>query len=246
MLSYIIIASVLEMLIAFAGILFVFAGIEKIKKYLYYFISFSVGTFLGVVFFDLLPEAIELTPVGKAPMWVLVGFLLFYLLGRFLFWYHHHEDEHCDHTYTKTSGTMVLVADLAHNFVDGIVIATAFIADTHLGIVTTLAVLLHEFPQEMSDFFVLINAGMSKGRALFLNFLVSTTTLLGAFLGYFAFSSIEGVIGPLIGIAAGNFLYIAASDLLPELHRTENGGKKVIQVALLFFGLVIIYIISMV
>lgn len=251
MLSYIIIASLLEMLVAFVGILFVFAGVEKIKKYIYYFISFSVGTFLGVVFFDLLPEAMELTPHEKGPLWILAGFIAFYLMGRFLFWFHHHEDEHCDHgddhtdaKSAKSTGTMILTADFVHNFVDGIVIAAAFLADTHLGIVTTIAVLLHEFPQEMSDFFVLIRAGMSKIRALLLNFLSSVSTLIGALLGYFAFSSVEGIVGPLLGIAAGNFLYIAASDLLPELHRKENNGKKVVQVALLLFGIAIIFIVS--
>ncbi len=246
MLSYIVIASLLEMLVAFVGILFVFAGVEKIKKYIYYFISFSVGTFLGVIFFDLLPEAIELTENEKAPLWVLAGFIAFYLLGRFLFWFHHHEDEHCDHEHTdkKSTATMILTADFVHNFVDGIVIAVAFMADTHLGIVTTVAVLLHEFPQEMSDFFVLIRSGMSKARALFFNFLSSVSTLAGALLGYFALGSAEGMVGPLLGIAAGNFLYIAASDLLPELHRKENTGKKVVQVAILFLGIAIIFAVS--
>ncbi len=246
MLSYIIIASLLEMLVAFVGIIFVFAGVEKIKKYIYYFISFSVGTFLGVIFFDLLPEAMELTPNGKGPVWILAGFIAFYLLGRFLFWFHHHEDEHCDHDHTnaKSTGSMILTADFVHNFVDGIVIAAAFLADTHLGIVTTVAVLLHEFPQEMSDFFVLIRSGMSKTRALLLNFLSSVSTLVGALVGYFAFSSVEGIVGPLLGIAAGNFLYIAASDLLPELHRKENTGKKVVQVAILFLGIAIIFVVS--
>ena len=246
MLSYIVIASLLEMVVAFAGILFVLAGFKSVRKHLYYFISFSVGTFLGVVFFDLLPEAFELNAEGHPSLWVLGGFLLFYILSRFLFWYHHHEDEHCDHEYNKASGSMVLIADFVHNFVDGIVIAAAFMADTHLGIVTTIAVLLHEFPQEMSDFFVLIHAGMSKTRALLLNFAVSMSTLVGALLAYFAFSSVEGIVGPLLGLAAGNFLYIAASDLLPELHSKHNGGKKFVQVGLLFLGLAIIYGVSLI
>ena len=204
-----------------------------------------MGTFLGVVFFDLLPEAIELTEHEQGPLWVLGGFLTFYLLSRFLFWYHHHEDEHCDHEYSKESGVMILSADFVHNFVDGILIAAAFMADTHLGIVTTIAVLLHEFPQEMSDFFVLIRAGMSKTKALLLNFLVSISTLAGALIAYFALSSIEFAIGPLLGIAAGNFLYIAASDLLPSLHAKENKSRRAIQVILLFVGLGVMFTISL-
>lgn len=245
MLSYIIIASLLQMLVAFVGLFFVFLGSDQIKKYVYYFISFSVGTFLGVVFFDLLPEAVELTEHGEGPMWILGGFLLFYILGRFLFWYHHHHsDTECDHGVSKESGVMVLTADVLHNFIDGILIAGAFMADTHLGVVTTIAVLFHELPQEISDFFVLVHSGMSKARALALNFLVSCSTLFGAMLGYFALSMTEGWVGPLLGIAAGNFLYIAASDLLPELNKSSNAGKRIVQISLVFLGVFIMLILT--
>lgn len=245
MLSTIIIASLAQMLVALAGLIFVFMGTEKIKQYVYYFISFSVGTFLGVVFFDLLPEAVELTEHGEGPMWILGGFLLFYLLGRFLFWYHHHHShEDCEHEVSHESGSLVLLADLVHNFIDGVLIAGAFMADTHLGIITTVAVLLHELPQEISDFFVLIHSGYSKTKALVLNFAVSCSTLVGALIGYFALSSTTGLIGPLLGIAAGNFLYIAASDLLPELHSKKNSSDKLVQIVILFLGIALMFALT--
>ena len=176
MLSYIIIASLLEMLVAFAGVFFIFLDFNRFKRYLPYFISFSVGTFLGVVFFGVLPEAINLSTPKEALFFALVGFLTFFLLSRVLFWYHHHDGE--EHDPLKSSASLVLAGDFIHNAIDGVIIALAFTADYHIGVITTLAVLAHEFPQEVSNFFVLVNAGMKKGKALLYNFLVSISTVV--------------------------------------------------------------------
>lgn len=242
---YIIAAVVAEILISLVGIFFVFLGYTQFRKYLPYFISFSVGTFLAVVFLELLPEAIEISTPETVFFYTLIGFLFFFLFSRVLHWYHHH-DEHChEHETIKASGYMILAGDLIHNFIDGIIITLAFFVDINVGALTTVAVLFHELPQEVSDFFVLINSGLSKTKALFLNFLVSLTTLLGAVLTYFAASNIEKIIGPALGIVAGNFLYISMSDLIPELNLDhKNGSSTVKQFSLILLGIIVIYLVT--
>lgn len=260
-LFYIILASILEMLVALAGILFLFLTTNKFKKYLTHFISFSIGAFLAVIFLSLLPEAIKESSVDIALLYTLAGFLFFFLLSRFLYWYHHHDGDDnetdTDHVEKiivektkeiKTSGYLVLYGDILHNAVDGIVIALAFLADINLGIVTTTAVLFHEFPQEAVDFFVMINSGLSRGRALFYNFLVSSSTLISAVLTYFLATKInvEEFIGPALGIAAGNFLYLAASDLIPELHERHKAGASTIkQFSFIIFGVIVMFTVLM-
>jgi len=257
-LIFIILATVSEMLVALIGIFFMFLSSEKFKKYLPYFISFSVGTFLAVIFLNILPEAIEESSVDTALSYTLVGFLFFFLLSRFLSWYHHHEEDepavggNVGHTHTmephhdvKTSGYLVLAGDIIHNAIDGVVIALAFIADTNLGIVTTIAVLFHELPQEAADFIVLLHAGFSRARALFFNFLVSSSTLIVAIITYFVAIDVEKLMGPALGLVAGNFLYIAASDLIPELHASHKigAGTTVRQFSLILLGVAIMYMI---
>jgi len=248
MLLYIVIASILESLASLIGVVFLFLGYDRIKEYIQYFISFSVGTFLGVIFFDILPEALDVSNQETVFLYVIVGFLFFFLLSRFVNLYHVHyeEDLMCHDHYKRKSGYMVLAGDIIHNFIDGIIIALAFLADLHLGIITTIAVLLHEFPQEASDFFVLVHSGFSKGKALLFNFLVSLSTIAGALLAYFFAVNAENIIGPALGLVAGNFLYIAASDLIPELHtgHRENGANTFGQFILIILGVGLMYIIT--
>lgn len=244
LLFYIIAAVVAEILVSLIGIFFVFFGYTQFKKYLQYFVSFSVGTFLGVIFFEILPEAVEISTPDTAFFYTLIGFMFFFLFSRILHWYHHHEESCSEHEIIKASGYMVLAGDLIHNFIDGIIITLAFLVDINIGILTTTAVLFHEFPQEVSDFFVLINSGFSKTKALLLNFLVSFTTLIGALITYFTASNIEKVIGPALGIVAGNFLYISMSDLIPELnHDNKNRSNTVKQFLLILLGITLIYLI---
>ncbi|GMQ94899.1 MAG: hypothetical protein BMS9Abin13_009 [Patescibacteria group bacterium] len=258
-LLYIVLATIAEMIVALAGIFFVFLGSEKLKRYLPYFISFSVGTFLAVVFLNILPEAMKYSSPDTILSYTLAGFLFFLLLSRFLHWYHHHEKRECspedgsskcvrvDDTRVsiKASGYLVLAGDFIHNFIDGIIIALAFLADVNIGIVTTIAVLFHEFPQEVADFFILINAGFSKKKALLFNFLVSSTTLVGAVITYFLAVNIDKFIGPALGLVAGNFLYIAASDLIPELQARHGAGtgSTIRQFSLILLGVFIMYTI---
>lgn len=261
-LLYIILATLAEMLVALTGIFFMFMRSEIFKKYLPYFISFSVGTFLAVVFLNILPEAIEESSAKGALAYTLAGFLFFFALSRFLHWYHYHEQDHHvvsgsvdtahthsiephqDHT-MKTSGWLVLVGDVIHNAIDGVVIALAFVADFNLGVATTIAVLFHELPQEAADFIVLLHSGFSRAKALFFNFLVSSSTLITAVLTYFVALDIDKFMGPALGVVAGNFLYIAAADLIPELHTRHyaGAGSTLKQFSLILLGVFVMYAI---
>lgn len=239
---YIIIASILESLVALTGILFLFIGYDRFKKYLPHLISFSIGTFLAVVFFELIPESSEMIGAELSSIYILIGFLFFFVFSKFLHWYHHHDGDCCPKTSLKTSGYLVLMGDFIHNFIDGIIIALAFIADFRIGIVTTVAVLFHEFPQEASDFFVMIHSGFSEGKALFFNFLVSLSTIIGAVLTYFLANKIDIIVGPALGLVAGNFLYISASDLLPELNKDHKNILH--QLFFVFLGIFVIYLVT--
>lgn len=253
----IVIATLAEMLVALAGMFFVFMSAEKLRKYLPHFISLSVGAFLGVIFLDLLPEAIHESSTEVALSYTLIGFLFFFLLSRFLHWYHHHhEDEdnevihhtselHPKMATKKSTGYLVLAGDSVHNTVDGVVIALAFIADFNVGVVTTIAVLFHEFPQEVADFFILLNSGFSKVKALMLNLAVSSTTLIAAVVTYFIAVDFDKIIGPALAIVAGNFLYIAAADLIPELHERHRAGtgSTFRQFSLIALGVLIMFVI---
>jgi zinc and cadmium transporter len=194
---------------------------------------------MGAAFLELLPEAIEASPnyesVGIA---IIVGIIVLFLFEKVLQWYHCHDQATCD--YHTFSGT-VLFGDALHNFIDGIIIALGFVVGgVAVGIPTTIAVFLHEIPQEMGDFAVLSHAGYSRGKILFYNALTALTAVVGALVGYYLFGSIEAYVGIFIALAAGTFIYIAVSDLLPEL-RHEPGLKDIGHVIAIVLGVLIIW-----
>lgn len=231
-------AALLESLVSLIGRLFVFWSEEKIKKIVHHFIGFAVGSLLGVVFLDIFPEALEFASSETVFASALIGFLLFFLLERFLFWYHCH-DGVCQ---VHTAGYLVLVGDAIHNFIDGVVISVAFLADFRLGVLTSVAVIFHEIPQEVSDFVVLLHSGFARSRALFYNFLIALATVLGALSAFFIRGSIENILGIALGLVAGNFLYIAAADLIPELHHSEGHktATPFVQILLISLGVGVI------
>lgn len=234
-LGWILGAAILESFVSLIGRLFVFWSEERVKKLSHHFIGFAVGALLGVVFLDLLPEALEFSSSETVFLWALVGFLAFFLLERFLFWYHCH-DGVCP---VHAAGYLVLIGDAIHNFIDGVIIAVAFLADFKLGILTSFAVIFHELPQEISDFVVLLQSGFGRAKALLYNFLIALTTILGAIFAYLIKGSIESFLGIALGLVAGNFLYIAAADLIPELHHPETGkpAAPYMQFLLMIFGI---------
>jgi len=191
-------------------------------------IPVAIGVFLGVVFFELIPETLEAGGEwGSLP--IAAGFISFYLLSYLLHTYHHHhETGHCqDHCEDAAGASMLLIGDAIHNLADGIIIAGAFMINPAVGIATTIGVALHEIPQEIAEFGVLLNAGYSKVKAAWLNFLSASSVVIGALLTLLFASQLEEYIWVLTGLAAGNLLYIAASDLLPDVHEDSRGSGQV-------------------
>ncbi|MEK9186623.1 MAG: ZIP family metal transporter [Patescibacteria group bacterium] len=247
MLIPILIGSFAVSLVAFTGVLVLILKPETAKRFSFYFISFAAGTLLGVVFLDLLPEAAELAGNPESIFWyVLIGFLIFFILERSLIWYHcHGTNSHPSHR--SQSATLILIGDAVHNLIDGVIIAIAFIADFKLGILTTISVALHEVPQEIGDFSVLIYGGMKRLKALVLNTLVAFTTVIGA-IGLYLFAGaapdINALLVPALAMVAGGFIYISAVDLIPELHHETRTGQIFMTSALFFLGIAAIYLVG--
>jgi len=214
-------------------------------------ISFAIGAMLGAAFLALLPHAMlspTVTDIHSITLAVLIGLLLFFILEKAVIWRHCHST-HCEahvpeHDYKdgQAAGIMVLFGDALHNFVDGVLIAAAFLTDTHLGIVTALAVAAHEIPQEVGDFAVLLHSGFTRSRALYFNLLSSFATIIGGVLAYYSLSGVEWALPYVLAIAASSFIYIAVADLIPGLHKRAQGAEAIQQLALIITGVLVIYL----
>jgi len=236
----ILIACFLISICVWLAILFLFFKKETLSKITMFLVSLSAGALIGGAFLHLLPEASEGMEAEKLFFVVLSAFVLFFLIEKIFHWRHCHK-ENCE---VHTFGYMNLVGDSLHNFIDGLVIASVFMVDFKLGIITTLAIALHEIPQEIGDFGVLIHAGFNKVKALVLNYIVATTIILGGVVGYFASFYIEGVMPYLLPIAAGGFIYIAASDLMPEIRKESNFKKSIMSFGIFLLGIVFMYAVK--
>jgi zinc and cadmium transporter len=201
-------------------------------------VSFAVGAMLGAVFLVILPHALQHSEsVEPLLATVLLGILAFFTLEKLVLWRHCHESR-CDaHDDRGRSGMMIVIGDVFHNFVDGIIIAAAFLADVRLGIVTSAAIIAHEIPQELGDFLVLLNSGYSRMHALALNLLAGFAMLAGGVLGYFALQTLEGWVPILLGIAAASLLYVSVADLIPGLHKRPELRATLTQVLLIALGI---------
>lgn len=245
--------------VAAAGLFLVFP--EKFRhRLLPHLVSFAVGTLLGAAFLGLLPHALAESGVEDFHAItgaVLLGLLGFFLLEKMVLWRHCHSN-HCevhtpdtshDHNHNHnehhhaSAGTLILVGDGIHNFVDGILIAAAFLTDVHLGIVTSLAVAAHEIPQEVGDFAVLLQSGFSRAKAFLFNVLASLTTVIGALLAYYALADVTHWLPYVLAVAASSFIYVAVADLIPGLHRRVNAGAAVQQIVLIVAGVMVIYLV---
>ena len=207
-------------------------------------ISYAIGALLGAVFLEILPHAFEATgSAHRLAAVILGGILFFFVLEKLVLWRHCHaeqceaHDHHRDPNDHGRSGMMILVGDTIHNFVDGVLIAAAFIADTGLGIVTALAIIAHEIPQEVGDFVILLHSGYSKARAFAFNLISSAATLVGGLLAYFALRSMQDWVPTLLGLAAASMLYVSVADLIPGLHRRPELRATVEQVLLICLGI---------
>lgn len=239
---YPILSVIFVSLLSFVGVLFIAIKEEKLKKILLFLVSFAAGGLLGDSFIHLLPEAIKESgfTLGVS-LAVLVGLLLFFVLEKFICWRHCHIPTSKSHPHPVVF--MNLIGDGFHNFIDGAVISASFLTSFPLGIATTLAVVLHEIPQEIGDFGVLLHGGLSKTKALVFNFASALAAVGGAILVLILGERIIGVSQLLIPFTAGGFIYIAGSDLIPELHKETNLAKSLIQMVGLILGIGIMLIL---
>jgi zinc and cadmium transporter len=212
-------------------------------------VSYAIGALLGAVFLEILPEAIKLsTNIALLSGTILGGILLFFTLEKLLIWRHCHHD-HCEaHEQPESkvgehgrSGLMIIVGNTFHNFVDGIIIAAAFLTDIKLGLVTALAIIAHEIPQEVGDFMILLHSGYRKGQALWLNLMSSLATLVGGVLAYYALQSMQGFVPVLLALAAASMIYVAVADLIPGLHKRTALRDTLEQVVLIMLGIFSIF-----
>lgn len=223
-------------------------------------ISFAIGALLAVAFWGLIPEAFEKVKPEQfqsLSATILAGILGFFVLEKLLIWRHCHygrceahgddtqSDNHAhghghSHGGAKSAGALIIVGDSIHNFVDGVLIAAAFLTDVQLGIVTSLAVAAHEIPQEVGDFAILLDSGYSRGKALFYNVLASLTTVLGGVLAYFSLEDLHDSLPYFLALAASSFIYIAVADLIPSLHTKTDMKTSLQQIALIAAGVFLI------
>jgi zinc and cadmium transporter len=206
--------------VALAGLLLLFKR-SLLHTIVGYLIPYAIGTLLGAAFFGMIPHALQNLESGSVLPTVLCGIIVFYVLEKFALWRHCHEQP-CD-VHTR-AGLMILVGDALHNFVDGVAIAVAFAESVPLGIVTSIAVIAHEVPQEVGDFAILLESGYSKSRAFALNTLSSLAAVPGAIITYFALPLVQPLTPYLLSISAASFIYIALADLVPG--RRAGGGLK--------------------
>ena len=235
----ILIAVIIVSLISLIGI-FIFLKEKILNRILFFLVSFAAGSLLGAAFLDLLPEALNSHNKNIVPIFILLGILSFFILEKFLYWHHHHTEEKDVHTFTYLN----IVGDGVHNFVDGAVIAVSFLSSTALGIVTTVAIIAHEIPQEIGDFAILIYGGFSKAKALVYNFLTALTAILGALLAFFYSKSIGSLSSNLTAFAVGGFIYIASTDLIPEIQKEKDLKKSMLQFLLMVIGILLIWIVG--
>lgn len=246
MLFDIILATTAVSLISLVGVFFVFRG-EKPRMNLKNMISFAAGSLLAVSFLDLLPEIItnKYFQPDEIFLFVLASIIIFFILERVLHWHHCHC--HGEHAITQahkhTLKVNNLVGDGFHNLIDGFLIAGAFMVDRNLGLTVTLGVMLHEIPQEIADFGVLMYSGMTKSKALLYNLLIGLTSVLGAILFYYFLNDYEWLAPVMAAIAAGNFIYLATADILPELTRGDDTDKFWQQILWFLAGVLTIWVI---
>ncbi len=239
-LEYILLFTFIGSIGALIGGIILLSREKLMLKISHFLASFAAGILLGTAFFDLLPEAAhEGETIGTDIFpWVLFGIILFFLLERFIHWFHHHEEFH-DEKEVKSTLPLIILGDTMHNFIDGVVIAATFMVSVPLGIATSLSVFAHELPQEIGDFGLMLHKGLKPRRIILVNILSAAVSFLGAIITYLLGNILEGYIPMLLAITAGFFIYIASSDLIPEIHHEKRKGFAFVESLLLIAGVVI-------
>jgi len=237
-LFFILVASLIDSLVALVGIFSLWMSDESLKKILIVLVAFSAGALLSGALFHLTEESLINLDSMEVFMLIIVGFISFFIIEKFIHWHHCHEGKCDKHPFTY----LILVGDAVHNFVDGLVIAASFFVSLIFGWITTMLVILHEIPQELGDFGTLVYGGFEKKKALFFNFLSQITCVIGALTGFFL-TGFSNTFIYLLPFAAGGFIYIASSDLIPELRKEQSVKKSL--VSFLFFVIGVLFILIM-
>lgn len=244
-----------------AASIFLWLSEQRQQAVLPHGVSFAIGALLAGAFYGLIPHAFEEASheqIETLSACILAGILLFFVLEKLLIWRHchsnaceaHGEEAHHDHSHQhdmhqrKAAGLFILLGDSMHNFVDGVLIAAAFLTDPQLGIVTSLAVAAHEIPQEVGDFAILLHSGYSRGKALFYNVLASLATVVGGVLAYFGMSHLHDALPYFLCLAASSFIYIAVADLIPSLHKKTDTRTSLQQIAFIISGVLLIVVMQ--
>ncbi len=240
-LLYIIAATTIVGLVSLAGAMFLAFRVD-VKKATFYLISLASGTLLGGAFLHLIPESLEILEPRPAFILISVGIFIFFIMEKFLIWRHCHHHQHMEDHKRSTTAHMILVGDSVHNIIDGVIIGSAFLVSPSFGISITLAIILHEIPQELGDFGVLVHGGYSVQKALVANFLISLTALAGGVITYFFVGFAPQIQSFIIPIVAGGFLYIALADLIPQLHEFTALRQTLRQIVLLVCGFSLMFL----
>ena len=228
-------------LISFIGVVTLAIRGKNLDKILLLLVSFSAGALMGNAFLELMPEALEFSSGVYPFIYLLAGFILFFVVEKAFHWRHCHKKNCPEHTFAY----MNLIGDSVHNFIDGLILAATFVTDINLGVATTIAVSIHEIPQEIGDFGVLIYGKFTAARAVMLNFITALTAVLGGIIGYVITSYAHSISGMLIPIAAGGFVYIAASDLIPEIRKENDVIKSALNIMIFIIGIALMYTLGM-
>ena len=231
-------ASIAVSLISLIGIFSLLFREGWFNKILILLIGFSAGGLIGGAFLHLLPEALEQGEAYTIFLYLIFGFISFFILEKYLHWRHCHEGVCTVHAFTYLN----LIGDGIHNFSDGLVIGASFLVSIHFGIITALVIILHEIPQEIGDFGVLVYGGFSKLKALYYNFVIALTCILGTVIGYFISANMHNFSPFLLPFSAGGFIYIAACDLIPELHKESSLKRSTFSLLAFCCGILFIYI----
>lgn len=241
-LFWIIAATFLVSLISFVGALILFLKEKLLSKIILVLVAFSAGGLMAAAFFDLLPEAVEQgSSLSAVFSYLIIGFCLFFILEQFIKWHHHHSVKHPE---IAPFSYLILISDGLHNFIDGLIIAGSFLSGFPIGAITTLAVIIHEIPQEIGNFGILIYGGVKKIKALFLNFLSAVAAVLGGIAGFFLFKNMAGSIPFLLALAAGAFLYVSASDLIPQIKSEGSFKNSAVYFLVFVLGLALIWLLT--
>lgn len=232
MLTYILLATFLDGLVALVGALFLGFSKKRLKDIIFVLVAFSAGALLAGGLMHLLAESLDVLEENLAFVILFAGFSVFFIMEKFFYWHHCHEGV-CDiHPYTS----LILIGDGIHNIIDGLVIAASFMVSLEFGIITTALIITHEIPQELGNFGILVYGGFNVKKALLLNLLAQLTCVLGGIIGY-VLSGVQGFVPYILPFAAGGFLYISASDLIPELHKEVNRRRSVLSFIFFLAGI---------